>query len=73
MQIDPKGFGSLLQEARSEILELRRTNEVLGAKVEMIDLFATVLFTKAVEHSRGYSEDVAWKLQRAIDGLEEKS
>lgn len=56
----------LLEDARSEILQLRRENEVLRAKQEMVDLFATVLFTKPHAPSQGMAEDVAWKLARAI-------
>lgn len=59
----------LLIEARQEILTLRRTNEILGAKVEMIDLFALVLNTRPNYPSQGTSADVAWKLQREIDSI----
>ena len=59
----------LLQEAREEIVSLRRRNEILGAKVEMIDLFACVLHTRPEFPSRGMAEDVAWKLQVEIDAL----
>lgn len=61
---------SLLLETMHEIRTLRRQNEILSAKVEMIDLFATVLYTKPHEPIVGMSEDVAWKLQRAIDQVD---
>lgn len=62
---------NLLTNAREEILQLRRQNEILSAKVEMVDLFACVLHTKPAEHSQGMAEDVAWRLQQAIDCLED--
>lgn len=37
----------LLNDARHEILNLRRENEILRAKQEMIDLFACVLNTSS--------------------------
>lgn len=73
LEIDQKEFSRLLQETRTEILDLRRQNEILGAKVEMIELFADVLFTEPRKTGRGYGEDVAWKLQQAIDSLEIES
>lgn len=62
----------LLEEARQEILRLRRANEILSAKVEMIDLFACVLHTSPARHSVGESEDVAWKLQQKITELSKR-
>ena len=61
----------LLIEAREEIHGLRRTNEILRAKVEMIDLFTCVLHTKPVVPVESMAEDVTWKLQREIDNLAE--
>lgn len=58
-----------LQMAVDEIAQLRRRNEVLAAKVEMIDLFACVLHTSVAARSSGASEDVAWLLRREIDRL----
>ena len=60
---------NLLTKAREEILSLRRTNEVLAAKVEMIDLFACVLHTQPAVHNQGMAEDVAWELQEKIDEI----
>lgn len=56
----------LLLEAKEEIISLRRRNEILGAKVDMIDLFACVLHTRPAGQAMGMSEDVAWKIERAI-------
>lgn len=59
----------LLNDARHEILDLRRRNEILGAKVEMIDLFACVLNTQPAARTQGAAPDVAWALQKKIDEL----
>ena len=61
----------LLQDARAEILHLRRRNEVLAAKVEMIELFACVLHTRPAVPVEGMGEDIAWKLQKKIDEIGE--
>ena len=59
----------LLEEARGEIVHLRRRNEILSAKVEMIDLFACILNTRPWAPAEGMGEDVAWKLQKKINEL----
>lgn len=55
-----------LTAAVAEIRSLRRQNEILSAKVEMIDLFACVLATRPAESQRGMSPDVAWEIEKAI-------
>lgn len=59
----------LLLHAMHEIRDLRRRNEILGAKVEMIDLFACVLHTEPFRSTQGAAPDVAWALQKKIDAL----
>lgn len=61
----------LLISARAEILELRRRNEILAAKVETMELFATVFRTQPNYGSQGMSVDVAWQLAKQIQALEE--
>jgi hypothetical protein len=61
----------LLNEARSEIISLRRRNEILEAQVGVIEVFAAALGLRA-NHS-GTSPDVAWALQKAINDLDKKS
>ncbi len=61
----------LLQEAHEEILHLRRQNQILAAKVEMIDLFACVLHTRPATLVKSMGEDVAWKLQQKIDAWDD--
>lgn len=59
--------------AANEIRALRRTNELLHAKVSTMDLFALVLNTRANYPSQCDGEDVVWMLEkqlRALDGVE---
>jgi hypothetical protein len=59
---------NLLQNAKQEIEQLRRQNEILRAKVETMDLFALTLRTEPKYPSQGYGEDVAWLLGKARIG-----
>jgi len=54
----------LLSNAAAEIRALRRRNELLSAKVEMIDLFACVLHTQAASRPVGEGPDIAWALDK---------
>jgi hypothetical protein len=56
--------------ARMEILQLRRTNEVLQAKVDTMDTLTAFLFARVQERSQGMTVDVAWELQREIDAFD---
>lgn len=58
-----------MEHAIDEINTLRRQNEVLRAKVETMDLFGAMLFSRPPESRNGMAEDVAWKLRRALDNL----
>lgn len=62
----------LLIDAENEIKSLRRQNEILAAKVEVMDLFAGVLHTSPACRQRGASPDVAWQLRNKIDELTAK-
>lgn len=57
----------LLIQARSEILELRRRNELLQAKVDVVNVFSAALLGPATQ--QGMSPDVAWALQKEIDKI----
>lgn len=60
----------LLTSAVHEIQGLRRRNEILNAKVEVMELFACVLHTTPAQHSQSMSPDVAWALQKKIDEID---
>jgi hypothetical protein len=57
----------LLIEARQEILDLRRRNEILSAQMGVVEVFAAALGLKRSEG--GASPDVAWALQNKIAEL----
>ncbi len=58
----------LLMNAREEIVQLRRTNEILRAKVEVVEVFAAALL--GPPRFQGAAIDVAWELQKKIDELQ---
>lgn len=62
----------LLLEAAGEIERLRRQNEILGAKVETMNLFATVLHSHPAGEGAlmGMQECVVSKIRREYDRLE---
>ncbi len=62
----------LLIEAKSEIERLRRRNEILEAKVEVMNLFGTVLHTYPNHDGGAMAVDIAWSLQKGIEELEAK-
>lgn len=62
----------ILNEALHEIARLRRQNEILSAKVEVMDLFAVVLHTKPSYPNECASVDVAWQIQKEIDLINEE-
>ena len=60
---------SLLQKAKDEILKLRRTNEVYGAKLEMFDCLMLLLHTKPAERQDWQTVDVAWELDKHAEEI----
>ena len=63
-----KQMKQLLNSARCEILELRRTNEVLAAQMAVVEIFAAALGLK--RNLSGKAPDIAWELQKKIDELD---
>lgn len=66
-------LAELLTNAAHEIRDLRRRNEVLAAKVEMIDLFALVFRTRPDYPTVGMSPDVAWALDKKAAEIHEET
>lgn len=60
-----------LRSASAEIRQLRRENEVLRAKVDMIELFDRVFSTQPLYRTTGYGEDIAWRLDKIVEGMNE--
>jgi len=58
----------LLLRAKHEIVALRRSNELLSAQMEIVQVFAVALGIRP--QNQGACVDVAWELQREIDKLE---
>lgn len=62
----------LLGNAASEIRQLRRRNEILEAKVQMIDVFTTVLLSQPPQQGGGSaSADISYALDRKVEELRE--
>lgn len=58
-----------IQKACHEIRALRHRNEILSAKVEMIDLFACVLHTQPAINRECVSSDIVWTLEKALEAI----
>ncbi|HKI53913.1 MAG TPA: hypothetical protein VJ987_07290 [Anaerolineales bacterium] len=59
---------NLLNEAKHEIINLRRRNEILEAQIGVVEVFAAALGLK--RGPRGESPDVVYALQKKIDELD---
>lgn len=60
---------SILNEAKHEINSLRRRNEILSAKVEVMELFACVLHTQPATREQPMCVDIAWQLEQEASRL----
>jgi len=61
----------LLESAKEEILNLRRQNEVLSAKVDTLEFVACLLHTRPAASDQGYGTDIVWEIDKAIRGVKE--
>ncbi len=68
--MDKNQLSAVLGAARHEIIALRRRNEILSAKVEVMDLFACVLHTMPSQRTQGMEVDVAWQLEKEQAAIE---
>lgn len=55
-----------VQMATAEINNLRRRNEVLQAKADIVEVFGLALQGNARNHGMGMGEDPVWRLDRAL-------
>ncbi len=60
-----------LKEAEHEINSLRRRNEILAAKVEVMDSFMCVLHTRPAEHNQTMGIDVVFQIAKHRAKLED--
>lgn len=56
-----------MRMAIDTIKDLRRRNEILEAKVEVMNLFAVTLHSHPAYPTQGMGEDAAWLLQCILD------
>lgn len=61
----------LLQAAKNEIQGLRRENELLRAKVAVVDVFGAVVGLKN-DGGLVARPDLCWELDRVVQDIEEK-
>lgn len=61
---------NLMLQAIHEIQQLRRSNEILGAKVDVMELFGLVFRTAPKYGNNCVTEDIAWAMQRRIDEID---
>jgi hypothetical protein len=57
----------ILMNAKQEIIDLRRRNEILSAQMAIVDVFAAALGLHRDSGAMG--PDVAWELQQEIDAI----
>lgn len=65
-----------MRRAIEEIQSLRRQNEILSAKVSVMDLFSVVLHTPPNYPSVSMGEDIVWAMQKELtkpSGLNEEN
>ena len=58
----------LLNEAKREIIELRRQNELLAAQVRVVNIFEAALF--GTRPGQGMAPDVVWAIEKKIAELD---
>ena len=64
---------NVLLQAKHEILSLRQSNSIMGAKLDGIDIAMQLLNATPQRHnSIGMGEDVAWRIDGLITSKEEK-
>lgn len=62
----------ILIEAKHEITTLRRQNEILRAKVEVMDLFACVLHTQPATREQAMCVDIVYELEKESKRLKDE-
>lgn len=58
----------LLMRAIDEITQLRQSNTILGAKVEVMELFGMALRAQP-GNMNCMSEDLVWRMQQRVDEI----
>lgn len=68
---DKAEIKELLTQAKHQIISLRRRNEILEAKVEVMNLFGTVLHTQPAYVQQGAEVDIVWRIDRLFETLKD--
>jgi hypothetical protein len=71
-KMDNREIVDALRQASHEIQYLRRQNEVLGAKVETMELLGRFLHAQVRERSEGATVDIVWTMERLIQRIEDE-
>src|SRR5262245_27787646 len=63
-------YKMLLEDCKDEVLRLRHTNEILYAKIEMVELMKEFLFARPMAHTMvGMGENIERRIDEAITEL----
>ena len=76
MSTTPKsltGIAGLLDEARRELVDTRRRNEILGAQVRVVEIFEAALFAPAHRMGGVHAFDVAERLESTAEWLRKQA
>lgn len=57
----------LLKQASFEIKNLRRTNDIQSARLEMFDSMMQLLHTKPAQESKGMSPDLVYQIDKFVN------
>jgi hypothetical protein len=58
----------LLLKAKFEIIQLRKSNELMSAQLAIVDVFAAALGLKPEQ--RGETIDIVWEIERELEDAE---
>lgn len=62
----------ILAQAAEKVRQLRRHNEILGAKAETMEMLSAFLFSQPPRSSMGTEEDIAWRIDKHLQETKDK-
>lgn len=65
--MDTKTTIQLLEEVSVEVRSLRRSNELMAARLQVFDSMILIFQTQPQYQGRGMSEDVVYKIEKHIE------
>lgn len=63
---------NIMADARVEIMALRRRNDILSAKVDTMELLASINRPMRAESTSAMSVDVVWQLDNAVTAINQR-